>query len=275
MKHIKPFEAFITESEKVNLILLPIAGGKYRIESKKDSELGITGSLSDVKITEILDKKYGKEKWFKKVTVEKEKEAETRKALDDEYNNGIVKESFELKEIDGEWAIVGNFSKLFGKKADLEKIIGLLKESEDALKEFKVEAMGMKGQEYHLKINGHEYAYVAKEGSELTIQQIGEKFVKILKYSGGRALNWLKKQTTLVKGDKVQENIELFFLDNLFESKDDIDDMAIDMLDFYGGELPSSYQECEDYLQAREMDIDTLKDVYITAQMLQNDTDLD
>lgn len=185
-----------------------------------------------------------------------------------------LKEAFELKEIDGEWAIVGNFSKLFGKKADLERIIKMIKESEST-KEFNVEAVGMKDGEYHLKINGKEYSYKAKEGSELTIQQIGENFVKILKHSSGRALNWLKKQTELVKGSAVEESLDMFILDNLFESKDSIDDMAVDMLDFYGGTLPGSYQECEDYIQAREIDIDTLKDVYITAQMMQDDIDTD
>ena len=269
MRHIKLFENYIAENEKINLILIPLNDVNFKIEAKKDNELGITNSMSDVAIADILNRKYGKGKWFKRISVDKQKENESRKQLEEEYKNSHVKESFELREIDGEWAIIGNFSRLFGKKEELEKIIKDLNESEE--KELKVEPIGIEGNEFLINVNSHTYAYSVKDDSEFSIQQIGEKFVKILKYSAGRALSWLKKHTVLTKGSLKEESLYLFIFDNLHENADYIDDMAIDMIDFYGGKLPDSYLDCEEYTQAREIDIDTLKDVYITAQMLQEE----
>jgi len=53
--------------------------------------------------------------------------------------------------------------------------------------------------EIHVDINGHRYGYSAKEG-DLDIADVARKFEKMLKFSQGKALNWLKKHTTLTSG---------------------------------------------------------------------------
>lgn len=53
--------------------------------------------------------------------------------------------------------------------------------------------------EIHVDINGHRYGYSAKDG-DLDIADVARKFEKMLKFSQGRALNWLKKHTTLTSG---------------------------------------------------------------------------
>lgn len=277
MKYVKMYESYLYEAEeKINIILIPLALDKYRIDTKKDSELGITSSLSDDAVSETLDKKYGKGKWYKKVSVEPAKVNDAKKQLEEDWKAKIasataVKESYELKQVDGEWAIVGKVSKLFGKKTELEEIIKLIGESEETPK-FEVDPVGMEGDVYSLSINGHKYSYKAKPESDLSIQEIGEKFVKILKYSSGRALNWLKKHTVLEKGSAKNESLDMFMVDNIFESNDEIDDRAVDMLDFYGGELPDSWQECDDYAQTRDItDTDLLKEIFMQAQLLQDE----
>jgi hypothetical protein len=174
------------------------------------------------------------------------------------------KKNFELVQKDGEWAIFDttkNAVTLYGPKEDLEKVMSSL--SEGVINEdLKVVPVGLKGGEYHITINGHEYGYKAKSGSELTIQEIGEKFVKILKYSAGRAITWLKKNTDLASGSKKNESEDIAIFNFLHEEIDrndsgvklfetfvseakkndepDIEDMAVDMLDFYGGEVPQT-----------------------------------
>jgi len=53
--------------------------------------------------------------------------------------------------------------------------------------------------EIHVDINGHRYGYSAKDG-DLDIADVARKFEKMLKFSQGKALNWLKKHTTLTSG---------------------------------------------------------------------------
>ena len=51
---------------------------------------------------------------------------------------------------------------------------------------------------FYISINGRVYGYQANSGGN--IQEIAETFKKMLKYSAGRALAWLKKNTQLVSG---------------------------------------------------------------------------
>lgn len=74
--------------------------------------------------------------------------------------------------------------------------------------------------QFAITINGHEYGYKEKEDSEKTIEEIGTTFEKMLKYSAGRALQWLKRNTSLASGSKKNESeiFEKFGL-NLNESE--------------------------------------------------------
>lgn len=61
--------------------------------------------------------------------------------------------------------------------------------------------------EIQVDINGHRYGYSAKDG-DLDIADVARKFEKMLKFSQGKALNWLKKHTTLTSGSAKIEAID-------------------------------------------------------------------
>jgi hypothetical protein len=61
--------------------------------------------------------------------------------------------------------------------------------------------------EIHVDINGHRYGYSAKDG-DLDIADVARKFEKMLKFSQGRALNWLKKHTILSSGSAKIEAVD-------------------------------------------------------------------
>jgi hypothetical protein len=63
---------------------------------------------------------------------------------------------------------------------------------------------GKDGVEIFITINGHKYGYKQKEG-DLEIGDIARKFEKMLQFSAGRALAWLKKHTTLSSGSASTE----------------------------------------------------------------------
>lgn len=92
----------------------------------------------------------------------------------------------------------------------------------EAIANLAVMPVGLKGQEFVVKINGKEYGYTEKEG-DLSIKEISDKFKKLLKYSSGRALAWLKKHTELSTGSAKNESEDLEFLQfdaSLFEDDD-------------------------------------------------------
>ena len=60
------------------------------------------------------------------------------------------------------------------------------------------------GTEIFVTINGHKYGYSQKEG-DLDIADIARKFSKMLKFSNGKAITWLKKHTELSSGSKSTE----------------------------------------------------------------------
>lgn len=59
-----------------------------------------------------------------------------------------------------------------------------------------------------VSVNGHKYTYAKKEAG-LDLGDIARKFEKMLQFSAGRALQWLKKNTELVGGSKAQEEADL------------------------------------------------------------------
>lgn len=195
--------------------------------------------------------------------------------------------NFEIVQKDGEWALSDTTKggvTLYGPKEELERVLNSIQEGV-LNEEFKVVPVGLKGAEYHITINGHDYGYKAKADSELTIQEIGEKFVKIMKYSAGKAFTWLKKNTELASGSKKNESediailgfmleyfapkegkIKLFesFVNEANEAEPDIENLAVDMIDFYGGALPNSPDE---YAKVRDIhDKDLLMDIFDKAQ---------
>lgn len=68
--------------------------------------------------------------------------------------------------------------------------------------------VGIKGNSFVVKINGHEYGYGEKPQG-LKLKELADKFGKILKFSAGRALAWLKKNSDLVSGTKKNESEDL------------------------------------------------------------------
>lgn len=60
------------------------------------------------------------------------------------------------------------------------------------------------GTEIFVTINGHKYGYSQKDG-DLDIADIARKFSKMLKFSNGKALSWLKKHTELTTGSRSTE----------------------------------------------------------------------
>jgi hypothetical protein len=63
--------------------------------------------------------------------------------------------------------------------------------------------------ELAITINGHEYGYKEKEDGDKKITDVATTFEKMLKYSAGRALQWLKRNTVLSSGSKKNES-EIF-----------------------------------------------------------------
>lgn len=71
--------------------------------------------------------------------------------------------------------------------------------------ELTIVPVGLRGTTFYVRVNGNEYGYGSK-GEGLTIKEIADKFGKLLKYSTGRALAWLKKNTELVSGSTKNES---------------------------------------------------------------------
>lgn len=70
-------------------------------------------------------------------------------------------------------------------------------ESEFVIENLAVSAVGMKGKTYYIEINGKMYGYEPLAG---TTDELAGKFAGMLKYSAGKALAWLKKNSNLVHG---------------------------------------------------------------------------
>jgi hypothetical protein len=64
---------------------------------------------------------------------------------------------------------------------------------------FSVAAVGINGQDFHIKINDHDYGY---KPIGMSVQDLEHKFKGLLKYSSGRAIAWLKRNSTLSSGSQ-------------------------------------------------------------------------
>jgi len=92
--------------------------------------------------------------------------------------------------------------------------------SESALNEtanLSVVPVGVQGKAFAVKINGNQYSYEPKD-EKVPVKDFGEKFVKMMKYSAGRALAWLKKNSILVSGSKKNENEDIMKHISSFDS---------------------------------------------------------
>jgi hypothetical protein len=79
-----------------------------------------------------------------------------------------------------------------------------------------VKSKGLDGDKLVVSIGGHAYGYGQKEG-DIEITDIARKFEKMLQFSAGRALVWLKKHATLLSGGKTLLDVDMKKLD---EGKD-------------------------------------------------------
>jgi succinate dehydrogenase flavin-adding protein (antitoxin of CptAB toxin-antitoxin module) len=68
--------------------------------------------------------------------------------------------------------------------------------------------IGVKGEAFMVKVNGNQYGY-APTDKEMSVKEIADKFAKIMKFSAGRALAWLKKNSKLVSGSAKNENEDI------------------------------------------------------------------
>lgn len=105
-----------------------------------------------------------------------------------------------------------------GENNDDEKLIRLLEKAgfsspQDFLKldealsvKYKGHSSTSNGVEIKIDVNGHEYGYVQQKDG-MDIGDVARKFEKILQFSAGKALTWLKKNATLVSGSKKQEEL--------------------------------------------------------------------
>lgn len=65
----------------------------------------------------------------------------------------------------------------------------------------KITSDGLKGDQLFIKIGDHQYGYKQKEGG-LDLKDIARKFEKMLQFSAGKALNWLKRNADHTSGGK-------------------------------------------------------------------------
>lgn len=65
----------------------------------------------------------------------------------------------------------------------------------------KITSDGLKGDQLFIKIDNHQYGYKQKEGG-LDLKDIARKFEKMLQFSAGKALTWLKKNAEHTSGGK-------------------------------------------------------------------------
>ena len=80
------------------------------------------------------------------------------------------------------------------KKLELRELI-----REIILEQLKVDVIGVKQNTFYLKIGGRLYGY---ESEQYNAGELATKFGKIMRYSVGKALAWLKKNSTLAFGGK-------------------------------------------------------------------------
>jgi hypothetical protein len=106
----------------------------------------------------------------------------------------------------------------------------------------KISSDGLKGDQLLIKIDNHQYGYKQKEGG-LDLKDIARKFEKMLQFSAGKALSWLKKNAEHSSGGKkdlekdsanIKESHEdlsnYMFFQNLHTIKKCVDKMlALDM----------------------------------------------
>jgi hypothetical protein len=83
-----------------------------------------------------------------------------------------------------------------------------------------VKAVGVKGDEFAIQLNGHDYTYKAKEDG-IPLSEVAETFGKMLKHSSGKALAWLKRNTTLASGSKKNEAEDLSAFGLLLNENDE------------------------------------------------------
>jgi hypothetical protein len=65
-----------------------------------------------------------------------------------------------------------------------------------------IEVLGKKGNEFRIRVNGQEYGYSEKKDGKFDLNTLIEKFKKIMKFSAGRALIWLKNNAEHTFGGK-------------------------------------------------------------------------
>lgn len=72
--------------------------------------------------------------------------------------------------------------------------------NESLMESLEVKNEGIKDGKLEISIGGHKYFYTSN--SDLSIEDISKKFNGIAKYSPGRAIAWLKRNTKLISGSK-------------------------------------------------------------------------
>jgi len=112
-----------------------------------------------------------------------------------------------------------------------------------------------KGTEIFVTINGHRYGYTQKEG-DLDIGDIARKFEKMLQFSAGKALSWLKKHTTLTSGSKSTEEKDV---DSVKEGFHEIDHSDKEKTNYMFFQNLNTIQKCVEKMLAMDQhEVDSL-----------------
>ena len=82
-------------------------------------------------------------------------------------------------------------------KALLECVADDYDHFSDLFENLSVELGAVKDDIFFLMINGKKYGYSESPIAKINVKELAEKFTKIAKYSAGKALAWVKKNSAL------------------------------------------------------------------------------
>lgn len=127
------------------------------------------------------------------------------------------------------------------------EIAASFKDEDSLLREFSVRSLGVSDGRLSVNIDGRIYGYEPLSGEE--IEKVRKSFEGLLKHSQGRALAWLKKNSTLVSGGKkTNESVEG---EEDVEDVEDVEECSDEVEEFF--KKPMSEGPVDDKKTAKEL----------------------
>lgn len=181
MKHVKLFEDFVNESVNEGRIALNHVYANAPIRNKVLEILSKNGRITEQDFMDAVSKAGAPNKWIKRNShfFKVEEDGDGVKYYSLSKSGQVVvsalqesnEEADEIDEIYEEYGIEENLT---------------------------VDPLDLTDSHLFVSVNGKVYGYSAKSGED--IQTVATTFKKMLKYSAGKALAWLKKNTELTMG---------------------------------------------------------------------------